>query len=164
MKRGFFFMFPFPIRFCPESVRRRVLDLFPQGYVCCSGCAKTITSAWHNCFLSRKRLLHKLGTTVSCRGNGRYIGMAQPIRRQVASCELTSRMPRSRHRTFRDRWYRTVSVCSTCFFVRPARAGVRLFARGSKSCVRTVSSACKCSAILLKQVVALGQSCFMQSR
>lgn len=28
-------------------------------------------------------------------------------------------------------------------FVRPARAGVRLFARGSKSCVRTVSSACK---------------------
>ena len=122
MKRGFFFMFPFPIRFCPESVRRRVLDLFPQGYVCCSGCAKTITSAWHNCFLSRKRLLHKLGTTVSCRGNGRYIGMAQPIRRQVASCELTSRMPRSRH---------------------PARAGVRLFARGSKSCVRTVSSACK---------------------
>ena len=81
-------MFPFPIRFCPESVRRRVLDLFPQGYVCCSGCAKTITSAWHNCFLSRKRLLHKLGTTVSCRGNGRYIGMAQQLHRYVTGHRL----------------------------------------------------------------------------
>ena len=57
-------MFPFPIRFCPESVRRRVLDLFPQGYVCYFGCAKTITSAWHNRFLGMKRSLHRHETLV----------------------------------------------------------------------------------------------------
>ena len=64
MKRGFFFMFPFPISFCPESVRRRVLDLFPQGYVCYFGCAKTITSAGHNRFLGMKRSLHRHETLV----------------------------------------------------------------------------------------------------
>lgn len=57
-------MFPFPISFCPESVRRRVLDLFPQGYVCYFGCAKTITSAWHNRFLGMKRSLHRHETLV----------------------------------------------------------------------------------------------------
>ena len=53
-----------PISFCPESVRRRVLDLFPQGYVCYFGCAKTITSAWHNRFLGMKRSLHRHETLV----------------------------------------------------------------------------------------------------
>ena len=114
-------MFPFPISFCPESVRRRVLDLFPQGYVCYFGCAKTITSAWHNCFLSRKRLLHKLGTTVSCRGNGRYIGMKH--------------------------W----SVCFSWYL-------------GLMTCHSFTSSPICCSAILLKQVVTLELSCFIQNR
>ena len=92
-------MFPFPISFCPESVRRRVLDLFPQGYVCYFGCAKTITSAWHNRFLGMKH------------------------------------------------W----SVCFSWYL-------------GLMTCHSFTSSPICCSAILLKQVVTLELSYFIQNR
>ena len=120
-------MFPFPISFCPESVRRRVLDLFPQGYVCYFGCAKTITSAWHNCFLSRKRLLHRYGTTVTSVCN---------------RSQATSRMFRNRHRTCLDHRCHTVPVYSKCFFARSVREAVRLCALDSMFCARNGSRAC----------------------
>ena len=63
VKRGFFLCFRFPL----ASVR----NLFgveswtcSRKYVCYFGCAKTITSAWHNRFLGMKRSLHRHETLV----------------------------------------------------------------------------------------------------
>lgn len=62
MKKGFFFMFPFLIRFRPGSARHRASDLYLQEFFAAPAMPKQ---------------LHRLGTTVSWVGNARYINLAQ---------------------------------------------------------------------------------------